>query len=514
VFLSSSSFSLSVPLERVYVVAKTLTSLSSWYLYPLNHTDTARAMQMNLLQQQQHALLASRLAQQQQEQQQSQQEAMTTQQQQQSQQLNSNFSPNSFDARLLSPQAGSNFFLGGHGAPGMNSSLLGVGGSAGLLLQNFRGMSGMGGDATGGDQSFMHQHQLGAFGGAGGLNLAGNNTNPGDHNNNSNKNDTSLASLGMTSASARQLILMQQALAGGIGGPSAGMLAQHQGQFLGGMQGFSMAENIHFAQQQGFVPSSSMVLPSSSSGGDSNHFRGPQATTGGERSGSSMTPAGISHQALYARDASEEDGSGGQKRSVLYMACDDDSLSAYQCLVRKQVQLFDANEDDVESNAQGRNRAIVMGQVGIRCRHCSKIPPRHRTRGATYYPAKLNGLYQAAQNMASAHLGKHCQLIPDRLRQELIILRDRKSSAGGGKQYWADGVRVLGVVETNDVLRFAGDGEKDDAEDEAETVVAHGDNEERVNRNATKEKDSAQEKSNGDEKKQVLTHDHVDKNQI
>lgn len=56
--------------------------------------------------------------------------------------------------------------------------------------------------------------------------------------------------------------------------------------------------------------------------------------------------------------------------------------------------------------------------------------------------------------MASSHLCTHCQLIPPAIRQELLVLRDRKSSAGGGKKYWADGVRALGVYEDADVLRF------------------------------------------------------------
>jgi hypothetical protein len=144
----------------------------------------------------------------------------------------------------------------------------------------------------------------------------------------------------------------------------------------------------------------------------------------------------------------------GRPPSVLYMSCDDDSLSEYQCLVRKQIELFEARREDVDSNAQGRNRPIVMGQVGIRCRHCTMLPPKHRARGAIYYPAKLHGLYQAAQNMASSHLCEHCQHVPPDIRSELLKLRDRKSSAGGGKKYWADGVRVLGVFEDNDGLRF------------------------------------------------------------
>lgn len=145
----------------------------------------------------------------------------------------------------------------------------------------------------------------------------------------------------------------------------------------------------------------------------------------------------------------------GRPPFVLYISCDDESLSDYQCLVRRQIELFEATVEDVESNAQGRNRPIVLGQVGIRCRHCSMLPPKHRERGAIYYPAKLQGIYQAAQNLAVAHLGTHCLQIPAEIRDQLTMLRERKSSAGGGKKYWADGVRVLGVLEGRDGLRFA-----------------------------------------------------------
>ena len=110
--------------------------------------------------------------------------------------------------------------------------------------------------------------------------------------------------------------------------------------------------------------------------------------------------------------------------------------------------------DDVQWNAQGRNKAIVLGQVGIRCRYCAQLPTWSRARGAVYYSASLDGLYQAAQNMAKNHLCRHCRLIPDNTRGKLINLRDCKRRAAGGKKYWAEGARVLGVVQNNDGLRF------------------------------------------------------------
>ena len=136
------------------------------------------------------------------------------------------------------------------------------------------------------------------------------------------------------------------------------------------------------------------------------------------------------------------------------LSCDDEQLSEYQMLVRKQLEIFEAQAEDVDSNTQGRKKQVTLGQVGIRCKHCAGFPLRQRGRGAVYYPAKLNGVYQASQNMASSHLCESCQCIPPGLKSELRGLRDRRDTASGGKQYWADGARAMGLYETDDGLRL------------------------------------------------------------
>jgi hypothetical protein len=73
----------------------------------------------------------------------------------------------------------------------------------------------------------------------------------------------------------------------------------------------------------------------------------------------------------------------------LYMSCDDQCISRYQCVVRQQIELFQALQSDRDANAQGRNRAITLGQVGIRCRHCSMLPNKQRKAGAVYFPSKV-----------------------------------------------------------------------------------------------------------------------------
>ena len=144
----------------------------------------------------------------------------------------------------------------------------------------------------------------------------------------------------------------------------------------------------------------------------------------------------------------------GRPPIQLYLTCDDDAMSQYQCFVRKQIELFEANIEDVESNAQGRNKPIILGQVGIRCRYCNCLPPNQRKRGATYYPSKLDGIYQAANNLAIVHLGEHCENIDDQFRKHLTTLRNMMSTGGGGKKAWAERAAVLGVFEDLNGLRF------------------------------------------------------------
>jgi hypothetical protein len=139
----------------------------------------------------------------------------------------------------------------------------------------------------------------------------------------------------------------------------------------------------------------------------------------------------------------------------LSMPSDDGSLSNYQCLLRQQICLFEAGTFDINCTAQGRNKPVQIGQVGIVCRHCVSFPPGLRSTGSVYFPTKLKGLYQSVQNMGKNHFLNSCRTIPEEIRSELFKLKDAKPSMlGGGKQFWAYGARLLGVVEDEDVLRF------------------------------------------------------------
>jgi hypothetical protein len=134
------------------------------------------------------------------------------------------------------------------------------------------------------------------------------------------------------------------------------------------------------------------------------------------------------------------------------MSCEGDevSMSHYQCTLRKHIEFFAATEDDLKAKAQGRNVKIRMGQVGIRCRHCGRVPPDERGRGSVYFPAKLASLYQAVQNISSNHFKDGaCRNAPPGVVAEIDELRRTrpKHSGGLGKRYFSQSAASLGIVD-------------------------------------------------------------------
>lgn len=138
----------------------------------------------------------------------------------------------------------------------------------------------------------------------------------------------------------------------------------------------------------------------------------------------------------------------------VFMDSDKEVLTPYQCLLRQHIELFEAGALDIRGTAQGRNTRILLGQVGVRCRHCAALPQVARSRGAVYYSQTIEGIYQVAQNMSKVHLMKGCHRVPPEVQSKLNSLREDNQRASGGKDYWSDGIRALGVYEIGRCLRF------------------------------------------------------------
>lgn len=139
------------------------------------------------------------------------------------------------------------------------------------------------------------------------------------------------------------------------------------------------------------------------------------------------------------------------RRMLMYINTDDEVLSEYQTLLRKNIEYFEASRQELQTATPGRKKPIVLGQVGIRCIHCASLPVYRRTSAAVYFPARLGRLYQSAQNIGLTHFDRSCVSIDEEFRAKVKSYRNKgkKPSAGhGGKEYWSNAARASGVVET------------------------------------------------------------------
>jgi hypothetical protein len=141
---------------------------------------------------------------------------------------------------------------------------------------------------------------------------------------------------------------------------------------------------------------------------------------------------------------------------LLAQSEDEFKLSPQQVFLRQQIEVFAATKDDVTTHTRGRNKPISKGQVGIRCRHCSHLPISRRQKGSTYFPASLQGIYQAAQNMSTTHLQCGlCSEMPDAIKNEFArLLATKVARPGAGRLYWAESARKLQLVDSDAGIRF------------------------------------------------------------
>ena len=151
----------------------------------------------------------------------------------------------------------------------------------------------------------------------------------------------------------------------------------------------------------------------------------------------------------------------GRLPLCMYLTCDDSAFTKFQILLRKQLEFFETTSCPTLLNPkkQGRNRAIVLGQVGIRCMHCRlSVMQEQASKGAVYYPSTLSGVYQASQNCATHHfLADNCPNIPVSTKHELMELsQSSEKKSSGGKEMWARKAWALGVREDtiDGTLRF------------------------------------------------------------
>jgi hypothetical protein len=155
---------------------------------------------------------------------------------------------------------------------------------------------------------------------------------------------------------------------------------------------------------------------------------------------------------------------GASGACLLTLATDSQYLNAIHCFVRRHIQLFVADREDIAAPASGWKTRVVLGQVGVRCIHCAKQPMKDRAKRAVCYPATIPGIYHAVSNMKFDHFHK-CRALPQNERDLFLSLRTTcgrhdpriitsVSNSNSTAQYYHDTALALGLYDTENGIRF------------------------------------------------------------
>lgn len=157
-----------------------------------------------------------------------------------------------------------------------------------------------------------------------------------------------------------------------------------------------------------------------------------------------------------------------QTQPVMLLSTQTDQhyLNPLHCFVRRNVEVFVATNQDIAAPSPGRKNRVAVGQVGIRCIHCVKLPLKLRVKRSICYPPSISGIYHSVSNMKFDHFGS-CRGLPDEAREEFSKLRSSFNRRGGSTsngsrgmsnstaQYYHDSALRLGLTDSADGIRFA-----------------------------------------------------------
>mmetsp|Transcript_19251 Transcript_19251/g.44025 ORF Transcript_19251/g.44025 Transcript_19251/m.44025 type:complete len:365 (+) Transcript_19251:2-1096(+) len=128
---------------------------------------------------------------------------------------------------------------------------------------------------------------------------------------------------------------------------------------------------------------------------------------------------------------------------------DKEWLSDIDSYVRKQLEVFCATEDDVKAAEKDRKYPITVGQVGIRCIHCSIAQGNDAVGHAIAFPRFINGIYDAVKEFHRVHLDT-CPNLPSTTKVKLDSMKGASSLSSVLRKYYLLSAKALGLVDTKD----------------------------------------------------------------
>jgi hypothetical protein len=134
---------------------------------------------------------------------------------------------------------------------------------------------------------------------------------------------------------------------------------------------------------------------------------------------------------------------------------DKEWLSDMDCFIRKQLEVFCATEKDVETARTDRKYPVQLGQVGIRCIHCSsKMQEPNGTSVA--FPFAISGIYEAVREFQRLHL-ESCTHVPESTKEKLNAFKGASSLSSVLRKYYVLAAKALGLHDTREGIRSGGE---------------------------------------------------------
>lgn len=136
-------------------------------------------------------------------------------------------------------------------------------------------------------------------------------------------------------------------------------------------------------------------------------------------------------------------------RIMLAIPDDKEWLSDMDCFIRKQLEVFCANQEDVATAQSDRKYPVHVGQVGIRCIHCSMATGGTAQGQAVAYPFAISGIYESVREFQRLHLDS-CENLPAETKHKLTDFQGSSSLSSVLRKYYVLAAKGLGLHDTRE----------------------------------------------------------------
>jgi hypothetical protein len=135
---------------------------------------------------------------------------------------------------------------------------------------------------------------------------------------------------------------------------------------------------------------------------------------------------------------------------------DQEWLSDHDCFVRRNLEVFAAEEKDVLTAKADRKLCVTVGQVGIRCLHCAVAVSRYSDGGkrgargtAVAYPHSISSIYECVKELHRNHLESGCPHLPSDVRSKIHELKGSMASSLSSvlRRYYVMAAKGLGMID-------------------------------------------------------------------